>query len=159
MGVGTPSQPRPFTPADVHNRDLVLAMLRYEDSLFLGPRGQHLFKDASFEHLSNLETYYTFHRATLAKYGFQTTDKDVEMYRTIFRTYYNSPTEYDAEVLNAVCYMRENKCVYYKDPTPSVGDPAPDVALATLEGAPTTLHATLASLPHKYVFVGAFSNS
>ena len=159
MGVGAQGQLRPFTPTDVRKRDLVLAMLRYEDSLFLGSRGQALFKDTSFEHLSNLETYYAFHRATLAKHGFSTTDKDVETYRTIFRTYYTSPTEYDAEVLRAVCYMRENKCVYYKDPTPSVGDPAPDVALATLEGAPTTLHATLASLPHKYVFVGAFSNS
>ncbi len=159
MGVGAQGQLRPFTPTDVRKRDLVLAMLRYEDSLFLGSRGQALFKDTSFEHLSNLETYYTFHRATLAKYGFQTTDKDVEMYRTIFRTYYNSPTEYDAEVLNAVCYMRENKCVYYTDPPLIVGDPAPDVALATLEGASTTLHAILKELPHKYVFVGAFSNS
>ncbi len=159
MGVSTLGQLRPFTPTDVRNRDLVLAMLRHEDILFLGTKGQALFKDTSFEHLTNLETYYTFHRATLAKHGFQTTDKDVETYRTIFRNYYTSPTEYDAEVLNAVCYMRENKCVYYTDPPPIVGDPAPEVALATLDGVPTTLHTILKKLPHKYVFVGAFSNS
>ena len=156
MGVGAPGKPRPFTDTHVKNRNLVLVMLRYEDSLFLGSQ---LFKDTSFEHLTDLEAYYTFHRATLAQYGFSTTDKDVETYRTIFLNYYTSPTEYDAEVLNAVCYMRENKCVYYTDPAPIVGDPAPDVALATLDGNPTTLHTILKALPHKYVFVGAFSNS
>ena len=93
MGVGAPGQPRPYTPADVRNRDLVLAMLRYEDSLFRGTKGQALFKDASFEHLTNLEAYYTFHRATLAQHGFSTTEQDVETYRTIFLNYYTSPME------------------------------------------------------------------
>ena len=160
--VGNPEAPpsqRPFTHSDVLDRDKVIAMLKYEDSLFLGPKGQALFKDTSFNHLTDLESYYTFHRATLSAFGFQTTEQDVLTYRTIFQNYYKGPHTYDAEVLSSVCYMRENKCVYYDAPEILVDDVAPDTRLATLEGVPTTLHAILDTLPHKYVFVGAFSNS
>jgi hypothetical protein len=157
--VGNPAQARPFTHADVLDRSMVIAMLRHEDTLFLGPKGQALFTDGTFEHLTDLEGYYTFHRVTLSAFGFQTTERDVRMYRTIFSNYYRGPSDFDAEVLSSVCYMRENKCVYYNDPPVNIGDDAPDARLVTLDGTPTTLQSVLGALPHKYVFVGAFSNS
>ena len=152
---------RPFGPDDIKHRSLVLQMLKFEDSLFLGPEGKRIFADPSFHHLTDLDTYYTFHRQTLHAFGFTTTDEDVKMYREIFRNYYNGPHDYDAEVLNSVCYMRENKCVYYDAPLINVGDPIPDSELLTLSGDSTTLHSQLAALPLtvKHVFVGAFSNS
>jgi hypothetical protein len=111
--------------------------------------------------LTDLETYYTLHRQTLNAFGFTTTDTDVVKYREIFRNYYNGPHDYDDEVLNSVCYMRENKCVYYDAPHINVGDVLPDSELLTLSGESTTLHAQIAALPPtvKHVFVGAFSNS
>ena len=157
--VRNPGQARPFTPTDVLDKDEVIAMLRYEDSLFLGPKGRALFKDGTFEHLTDLESYYTFHRLTLSAFGFQTTESDVRTYRTIFSNYYRGPADYDAEVLSSVCYMRENKCVYYTAPPIMIGDMAPDAPLATLNGGATRLHSILQATPHKYVFVGAFSNS
>jgi hypothetical protein len=152
---------RPFTAEDIANRARIIQMLKYEDSLFLGPEGKRLFGDNTFDHITDLETYYTFHRATLAAFGFSATDADVSKYREIFRNYYNGPHDYDAEVLRSVCYMRENKCVYYDAPLINVGDTLPDSELLTLSGESTTLHGQLASLPRsvKHVFVGAFSNS
>ena len=152
---------RPFGHKDIQNRALILQMLRFEDSLFLGPEGKKIFGDTTFRHLNDLETYYTLHRQTLNAFGFTTTDTDVAKYREIFRNYYNGPHDFDDEVLNSVCYMRENKCVYYDAPFINVGDVLPDSELLTLSGESTTLHAQLAALPPsiKHVFVGAFSNS
>jgi hypothetical protein len=150
---------RPFTDADVGNKGLIISMLRHEDGLMLGLEGAKIWGDNTLAHLTDMNTYHIFHRATLAAHGFTTTDEDVATYRTIFRNYYNGPTDYDADVLSSVCYMRENKCVYYTAPPINVGDAGPDVELETLGGAPTSLHAILDAHKHKHVFVGAFSNS
>lgn len=150
---------KPFTLEHVKDRELVIKMLSYEDTQMLGLPGKHIFKDLSLHHLTSLETYYIFHRMTLAAHGFSTTDEDVANYRKIFSNYYNSPHSYDAQVLGSVCYMRQNKCVYYDAPLLSVGDEAPDVELLTLEGLSTSLSSLMTAHPHKYVFVGAFSNS
>jgi hypothetical protein len=95
----------------------------------LGPQGASIFADGTLPHLTNLDTYFIFHRMTLAAHGFSTTDDDVKTYRTIFSNYYAGPQDYDAEVLGSVCYMRENKCVYYTAPPINVGDAAIDVDL------------------------------
>jgi hypothetical protein len=150
---------RPFTPADVANRSLVITMLRYEDSVMLGPQGAAIFADETLPHLTDLDTYHIFHRMTLAVHGFTTTDMDVKNYRAIFSHYYAGPSHYDAEVLNSVCYMRENKCVYYTAPSIHLGDGATDVELLTITGESSSLVKELEALPHKYVFVGAFSHS
>ncbi len=150
---------RPFTTSDVLNKDLVCQMLRYEDSLMLGSFGERLFADKTFDHGGSLETYRVFHRTTLSAFGFSTSPDDVEMYRTIFGTYYRGPQDYDRDVLGAVCYMRENKCVYYTAPPLVIGEAAPDVPLLTTTGGKTNLNAILETLPHKHVLIGAFSNS
>lgn len=150
---------RPFTSTDVANKDLVVKMLRHEDSIMTGHEGAAIFADETLQHLTELDTYHIFHRMTLATFGFQTAAKDVLTYRTIFSHYYRNPTDYDKDVLSSVCYMRENKCVYYTAPQVNVGDSAVDTELLTLDGASTSLNAELLSLKHKYVFVGAFSTS
>lgn len=162
MGVDRRSgaQRKPFTQEDVANKGLVLRMLQHEDQLMVGPVGSTIFKDPTIPHLTDLETYYIFHRQVLADHGFSSTDEDVANYRSIFQAYYRGPTDYDGEVLSSVCYMRENKCVYYTAPSIDVDDAAPDVELATLGGESTSLHAVLAKHSKaRHIFVGAFSNS
>ena len=150
---------RPFTISDIGNRELILKMLRYEDSIMLGPIGAAIFADNTLPHLTALDTYYIFHRETLSAHGFNTTDEDVANYRKIFSHYYVSPHQYDAEVLGSVCYMRQNKCVYYTAPLINIGDAAPNADLLTLSGHPTNLFEILDTQKHAYTFVGAFSNS
>jgi hypothetical protein len=101
-----------FTNTELDNRALIIKMLQYEDSLILGPVGKEIYEDNSFEHYSSHEAMYIIHRITLNYFGFQTKDEDVQNYRKIFSKYYESPTKYDAEVLQSVVYMRENKLVY-----------------------------------------------
>ena len=150
---------RHFTAEDVKNKDLMLRLLRFEDGVIRGPLGAAIFADRSIPHLKSLETYFIFHRITLAEHGFTTEASDVATYRTIFSNYYKDPQHYDEEVINAVCYMRENKCVFYDTPLIALGDLAPDVELSTLSGESTTLHTLIEANPHKYTFVGAFSHS
>ena len=159
-----------FTVDDVKNRELVITMLKYEDSIIhssvimLTPhpsssscsssscsssscssstrdygaecgsvvelKSMHpVYGDPLINTKSSLEPEYKIHRLVLDKFGFHTTTEDVEMYRTIFKHYYKSPTDYDAEVLRSVTYMRENKCVYYTSRELLVGDKIPNVKL------------------------------
>lgn len=161
MRLETTAKLRPFTSMDVANKELVVKMLTFEDSIMLGEKGKAIFADKSIPHLTSLDAYYIFHRMALAQFGFTTTDEDIATYRTIFLSYYNGPHDYDADVLGSVCYMRQNKCVYYDAPLIEIGDVAPDVDLLNLDGTPTTFHSLLRKNdnPHRYIFVGAFSNS
>ncbi len=158
MRLKTATKPKPFTPIDIANKELIVQMLKFEDSIMLGEKGKAIFADKTIPHLTSLDAYYMFHRMALARFGFTTTDDDIVTYRTIFMSYYKGPHDYDADVLGSVCYMRQNKCVYYDAPLIEIGDDAPDVDLLTLDGTPTTFHSLLHN-PHRYVFVGAFSNS
>lgn len=150
---------RPFMESDISNKELILTMLRHEDSLMLGPAGAAIFADKTLPHLTDLDTYFIFHRAALSAHGFTTTGEDVANYRKIFSHYYAGPQAFDADVLGAVCYMRQNKCVYYTAPLIHLGDDAPNTDLLTLNGARTSLFEMLDTQKHAYTFVGAFSNS
>jgi hypothetical protein len=151
---------RPFTHEDVKNKELVIKMLKYEDLIMLGPVGAAFFSDNTFSHLTDLNTYFTIHRIVLADHGFQTNDSDVANYRSIFSHYYKTPFDYEKDVLSSVCYMRENKCVYYKTPEIKVDDSVPDVELFEVDGvSKSSLYTALSEIDAKYIFVGAFSNS
>lgn len=145
-----------FKELDIQNRDLVMAMLTYEDSLILGDVGKNIVTDASLEPRSSLVAVYMIHRLVLKEFGFNTTDESVENYRKIFRHYYRSPTDYDKEVLNCVAYMRQNKCVYYTDPDLTVGDIIPDCRVYDLDG-----HSSIKTVLNDfdYAFVAGFSLS
>jgi len=120
---------QPFTKQDILNKELVIKMLNYEEDLTKSDYGQSLYKNTLNRPLVSLTIEKALNRLTLAHFNFTTDDDSVENYRTIFKTYYKSPTNYDKEVLYSVHYMRENKCVYYKEKPLQIGDIIPNCDL------------------------------
>ncbi len=159
MGLSSKIVTRDFTSEDVANKALVIRMLQYEEALSKGPKGQALYANSSNLPLVSLFVEHTLNRMTLNHFGFSTSDSSVEAYRSIFRAYYRSPFDYDAEVLSSVHYMRENKCVYYKSKPLLVGDTVPDCKVYNLEGAATSLYDEFQREPFRYTVVAGFSMS
>jgi hypothetical protein len=147
----------PFTEKDLMNRELVIRMLKYEDSLILGEEGKAIYADPSYEMTKSIFAELVFHRMTLTEFGYQTDDTSVAIYRSIPMTYWKSPTEYDAEVMNSVAYTRANRCLYYTAPEIKVGDTLPDCRLYDLDGKETTIRESLGGFD--MAFVAAFSTS
>lgn len=148
----------PFTEKELNDRELILKMLKYEDSLMLSDQIIEYYKNPLNDTRKTLNAFYSTHRLVLEKFGFDTSDESVSIYRQIFSTYYKSPYEYDKEVMNAVVYMRENKCVYYTSQIINVGDKLPDCNVLKLCGKENiSLYETMGDAD--YVFVGAFSTS
>ncbi len=157
--MGKISNLNPFLEEYIQNKELILKMLKYEDSLILGDIGKQIFENDTYELFSNLETTYIFHRLTLNEFQFSSDDIDVINYRKIFSYYYKSPTEYDNDIINSVAYMRENKCIYYKEPELEKNNSIPDIELYKLDGiTKTTLYKEI-NKDDKYTIIGAFSNS
>jgi len=151
---------KPFTKEHVLDKNLVIEMLKYEEELTKSDIGQSLYQNPLNKPLISLNVEKTLNRMTLTKFGFNTDDDSVETYRTIFKTYYKSPIDYDAEVLNSVHYMRENKCVYYKNPDLKIGDKIQDCIVTGIDGQiQTSLYDILNKEKSNYVMIGAFSLS
>lgn len=130
-----------FRDEDIQNRDLILRMLKYEDELYMSEEGQNLLKQRYMQNISSLEGGKTIQRRTLQHFGYDSTDEDLAKYRTIFYNYYNSPTDYDEDVLKSVYYMRENRLLYYTTPKPQVLEEVPNVELYEIDGqTKRTLH-------------------
>lgn len=149
----------PFTYDHVKDKNLVICMLQYEEEYNASESGQNLYKTELLNPHSSLDTIYAVHRVTLLKFGFDTSDFSVENYRRIFSYYYNSPTDYDADVMNASFYMRNNKLVFYTKIQPKLGDFMTNVSLLKLDGTNTTLFTELSKHEYSTCFVGGFSNS
>lgn len=148
---------RPFGQDDVNNKELVIKMLEYEEAYIRSDEGQARYKDPMTRPRVSLDNEYAFNRLTLAHFGFDTSDESVAWYRRIFRTYYRSPTDYDADVINASHYMRNNRCVFYTAPELNVGDEIPDVPLYRLDGkVQTSMYDVLGE---KRTMICAFSNT
>ncbi len=157
--MGLLSNLKPFSEENIQNKDLILNMLKYEDSIILGNVSKEIFNNDSYELFSSLETTYIFHRLALNKFGFSSNDSDVANYRKIFGYYYKSPDEYDHDIMNSVAYMRENRCVYYTEPKLEKGDYLPDIELYELDGkTKINLHDKI-NRNNNYTIIGAFSNS
>ena len=150
---------RPFIDDDIKNRDLILKMLKYEDEIIHGDIGKSLYDNESYEHYSSLETTYVIHIMTLNAFGFKTNDDDIQNYRKIFKFYYNSPTDYDKEVIESVTYMRENKCIYYTAKNYDIDDTFENIELYDLTGKNKVNLFDKIDLKDNYTIVGAFSNS
>ena len=149
-----------FTMDDVHNKNLVIEMLNYEEQLTKSDYGQSLYRNKLNKPFVSLTVEKALNRLTLSQFNFDTTDESVENYRMIFKTYYNSPTDYDADVLNAVHYMRNNKCMYYKSPQLNIGDKLPNCKLYDLCGEnQMDLYDIINKKNFEYVMIGAFSLS
>lgn len=150
----------PFTPTQVADRELVLRMLRFEDVIIHSERGANIYRRQPNSGLTDLHPEKAIHRVVLVQFKFNTSDESVETYRTIFAHYYRSPTDYDAEVMQAVTYMRENRTVFYTADPVVVGSPLPDAPLLTLgDGVATSVSEQLSKKEFKYAFIGAFSTS
>ena len=135
-----------FTEEHLLDKELVIQMLTYEEKLTKSDYGQDLYRNPLNKPFVSLTIEKALNRKVLIHFGFSPSDASVEMYRSIFRTYFNSPTDYDKDVISSVHYMRENKCVFYETPDLHLGDSIPDCPLYTLDGIPTTLFNVLALL-------------
>ena len=150
---------KPFTIDHIKNKQLIMDMLKYEDTLIHGDTGHQIFTDPSYKNQYSLFSTYTIHRMVLQKFGFNTSHLDVANYRSIFSNYYRSPTDYDPEVLNSVTYMRENKCVYYNQPIINIGDKLPNCEIYEIDGkTKTTLYDKIGT-GFNYMLIGGFSHS
>ena len=156
---------KPFTTDGIQDRDLVIQMLKYEDSLIHGSLAAELYTTDFYRPRVSLDTEHTLNRATLKQFGFDASDDRVANYRKIFSHYYRSPTDYDKQVMNSVTYMRENKLLYYTKPIINIGDIIPDCEeLYCVDGdsqagvSKTTLYKTLGN-DFSHAFVAAFSTS
>lgn len=149
-----------FTEDVIDDRDLIIKMLKYEDSIILSYDYTESHPPELAGTAASFEVIYSIHRKVLSHFGFDTSDQSVENYRKIFSHYYQSATNYDAEVLNSVAYMRENRCVYYTKPILNVGDTIPDCDLYDLDGlSKTTIKNTLQNGTFDYAFVAGYSSS
>lgn len=148
-----------FTEDHIKDRNLIISMLKYEDSLILGEVADYVFKSGVFELFNNLETTFIFHRMTLNKFNFNSDDESVKNYRKIFKYYYNGPTDYDVEVINSVAYMRENRCVFYTEEKLNKGDNLPNIELFKLDGKTKVKLYDEINKDDNLTFIGAFSNS
>lgn len=130
--MGRQKDGRPFTKEDLHNRDLVLTMLKAEDELFMSDLGQeHLRRHGG---IYTIESNKVMQREILKQHGFLTDDDSLSNYRSVIHVYYRSPTDYDKEVMNSVVYLRENHLLYYPTVKPQPGQDYIDVELLTLDG-------------------------
>ncbi len=160
MGLASVGPTRPFLPDDVANKDLVIAMLKKEESLVRSEFGQAVYSNPLNRPLISLNVEKSFNRLTLSQFGFDTSDTSVANYRTIFGHYYKSPTDFDKEVLDSVHYMRENKCVYYKANPLIKGQLIPDCRLYNLDGETTVgLHDLILREAKTHTVIAAFSLS
>ncbi len=144
MGRYIGKQLKPFTEQHVKDRELVIKMLKFETDYAKSEKGQMMYKNPLNFPGTSLTVEYAFNRVTLTEFGFETDDTDVENYRSIFRTYFKSPTDYDKEVIEASYYMKNNKCVFYEKAPMLLGQKIPNCDLYYLNGeTKTTLYDTI----------------
>lgn len=160
MGITTGGDTTPFTRDSVLNRDLVIQMLCREEEITKSQKGQDMYRNSYNNPFISLEVEKALNRMVLSEFGFTTTDEDVSQYRTIFKTYFKSPEDYDREVIGSVHYMRENKCVFYKHPRMKTGQRIPNVDLYRLDGInKTSLYDAIGHPRPQYTLFAAFSLS
>jgi len=148
-----------FTQEDINNKELMIKMLTYEDKLFLSDDGQKFLKDYGSK-ITSLGGSKSIQRYVLNSFSFSSTNEDLKIYRTIFHNYYNSPTDYDKDILKSVYYMRENRCLYYTSKPLEKGQIIPNTNIYDLNGQDTyNLHELIKSKNYDKTFVAAFSLS
>jgi hypothetical protein len=160
MGIIKNTNTNRFTRECVLNKDLVMKMLKHEEEITKGTFGQDMYRNSFNDPFISLSVEKALNRQTLSDFGFDTSDESVQMYRTIFKTYFKSPDDYDREVINSVHYMRENKCVFYKHPSMKLGQRIPNVDLYRLDGeTKTTLYDAIGHPRPEHTIFAAFSLS
>lgn len=162
MGQSPLTELSDFTGSHVKDRDLIIKMLKYEDSLIHNDVGM-MYKTPSYLPSQSLNVEWAVQRLVLTHFGFSNSDDDVLNYRKIFRKYYKNPLEFDREVLDSVSYMKHNKCVYYTQPVIKTGDVVRDQLHTCHVLAPhccrVNLLNTVDQSPFHLHFIAAFSTS
>lgn len=149
----------PFDTFTIENKELILKMLKYEDELFLSEQGQKFLNEYG-NNITSLEGSKSLQRLTLNKFGFKSEEQDLKNYRLIFNHYYNSPTDYDKDILSSVYYMRENRCLYYDTSSINIGDVIPNVNIYNLDGkTKIDLYSIIKNKNYNKTLVCAFSLS
>jgi hypothetical protein len=148
-----------FTHNHLQDRELIMRMLKHEDKLFFS-HGQEMYRNELYDPSYSLTPQLAMQRLTLQQFGFDTSDDSLAIYRQIVQQYWKSANEYDAEVLDCVVYLRENKLLRYKSPQVVIGDIAKDVPLLNLNGSATTLAEQWGPCTgYNHVMICAFSGS
>lgn len=151
-----------FDATHVADRDLVLRMLRTEEEILQGEEARLMYADETYAPRRSLTIEHSIQRKVLRQFGFRPSDASLAAYRTIFRTYYDGPTSYDAEILASVTYMRENKLLYYTAPDVHVGqivsEQLKNCHVHSLDSGTMGL-LDAAGTGWKHLFVGAFSTT
>ncbi|AYV86736.1 MAG: hypothetical protein Sylvanvirus7_34 [Sylvanvirus sp.] len=112
---------------DIQNKELVLRMLRREDEIMHSKTGQDIYRLCYNNAMENVMPQIIIQRMVLNEFGFTTSnDQSLNMYHQIMKEYYQSPTEYDEDVMQAVTYFRENSCLYFTSPCIELNQPVPD---------------------------------
>jgi len=157
---------KPFTSKDVSNRELIIRMLRFEDSIIHSEEGRAIYRNPLLQVGTSRNADFAIKRKTLTNFGFDTTDASMENYLGSFRNYYRSPTDYDSEVISSVTYMRENRLIYYKTIRPTVNQIIPNCKIQLLEPhslgydlPQVDLHSNLKENQSDYYIIHAFSTS
>ena len=118
----TKKQLVPFTEDHVLDKSLMIDLLKKEEILWFGPWGQDVHKNKYNYNRVSLIPQIIIQKRNLVDNGFDPSDESIKNYRSTFRTYWNSPTDYDKDILNAVHYFRNNRILYYTSPILYVGD-------------------------------------
>jgi hypothetical protein len=101
---------KPFTIENIKDRNLIIQMLKFEDTVINSDLGKYIYSNDSGEDFSQLEAMLCIHRYVLNSFGFKKEEEDITNYRKIFNYYYKSINDYDKEIIESVNYMRDNKC-------------------------------------------------
>jgi len=148
-----------FAKKHVLDRTLILAMLKFEDTIIHSEQGRSIYQNFGDAATTTLRAEKTIHRIVLEQFGFDTSDSSVKAYRTIFAHYYKSPMEFDEEVMDAVTYFRSNRCVFYTSPEIEEGDVIPNCSILQLDGKTETNVYEQLGDDFQYAFVAGFSTS
>lgn len=159
-----------FTSEHVMDKSLVIAMLRDEDAIMHSDQAMDMYANPQNFPRESLTVEHAIHRMVLRRFGFMDDDPSVLTYRTICRTYYRGPHDYDPDVLGAVTYMRENKILYYTEPPLRVGDEVdtllsdtPVVDFMSDSGSSTSIADVVAQHTKggdwEHLFIGGFSTT
>jgi len=127
-----------FSEESLANRELVISMLKYTDTLFLGP-GQELYRNQCYLPNSSIDPLLAIQRKVLNDFGFKNDTVSLGNFRKIVQIYWRGPDDYDAEVLQSVVYLRANKLLYYRGAVLPIGSLAKDCRLLNLDGSETSL--------------------
>lgn len=146
-----------FTEENIFDRDLILQMLKYENTLYFSKEGQNILSNVGMKNMIKFDGVRTIQRLTLKHFNFSATDESLNTYRKIFFHYYKNSIFYDFEIMESIVYFRENRCLYYNSPILNIGDIIPDCNVLSLNKEKINIKSLLQE--NKNTLLCAFSSS